>query len=249
MYDSAPKEKTGDITAVTLWAIDQGYEKLFSSCLNTKQCTLDLQVVLMKAIELGQLSFVIKLAPQYAPEELGGTILYPAKVTPISHAIQHGQVLVLNYLLSLCANSNLDINGLLLLACRLGKLNVVEYLHRRGADLNATKVSLKGSTKLMIIPLIEAVKSRHETVVKYLLDNNAQVEHPLIEKGETALIQAIRNRDVKITTILICAGANLKDASGNCAIQLAVKKNSFMAKLLINLGQTLQKNRRSIHIL
>lgn len=113
----------------------------------------------------------------------------------------------------------------LMLAAYHGRLEMVTYLVKNGADLNGK--SNYGT------PLMAAAIKGNKEIVGLLLDNGAD---PNISdtRGNTALLYASAFNLNEIAELLLKAGANpkLKDDRGNMALDYAILKEN---KTLINL--------------
>lgn len=90
----------------------------------------------------------------------------------------------------------------LTLACCGGFLEVADYLIKHGAD-----IELGAST-----PLMEAAQEGHLDLVKFLLDNKADV-HTQTQTGDTALTYACENGHTDVAEVLLHFGAELEHLS------------------------------------
>lgn len=86
----------------------------------------------------------------------------------------------------------------LTLACCGGFTEVADFLIKAGAD-----IELGAST-----PLMEAAQEGHLDLVKYLLENNANV-HATTQTGDTALTYACENGHTDVADLLLQYGADL----------------------------------------
>ncbi len=114
----------------------------------------------------------------------------------------------------------------LMLAAYHGRLEMVTYLAKNGADLNGK--SNYGT------PIMAAAIKGNKEIVGLLLDNGAD---PNIAdtKGNTALLYASAFNLNEIAELLLKGGANskLKDDRGNMALDYAIlKENETLIKLL-----------------
>lgn len=90
----------------------------------------------------------------------------------------------------------------LTLACCGGFLEVADYLIKHGAD-----IELGAST-----PLMEAAQEGHLELVKFLLENKADV-HAQTQTGDTALTYACENGHTDVSEVLLYFGAELEHLS------------------------------------
>lgn len=88
------------------------------------------------------------------------------------------------------------------LACCGGFLEVADYLIKHGAD-----IELGAST-----PLMEAAQEGHLDLVKFLLENKADV-HAQTQTGDTALTYACENGHTDVAEVLLYFGAELEHLS------------------------------------
>ncbi len=87
-------------------------------------------------------------------------------------------------------------------ACRLGRHKVVEWLLKKGADIE--KVDEKGRTALY-----HAVKGGEEEVLRFLIKKGANLDTKTNTRGMTALQKAIAKRQTKCTEVLIDNGCDV----------------------------------------
>ena len=107
-------------------------------------------------------------------------------------------------------------------------MDVVKLLHSKGAALNGT-----GWT-----PLHYAAFNGHTKIVKYLLENRAEID-ARAPNGATALMFAARNGHFETAKLLIweVADVNVEADSGGTALQWATQtKNTDIAALLKQAG-------------
>lgn len=126
--------------------------------------------------------------------------------TPLMEAAREGHEDMVALLLSKGANINAATEETqetaLTLACCGGFTEVVEFLIKQGADLE-----LGAST-----PLMEAAQEGHTDLVRFLLENNANV-HAVTQTGDTALTHACENGHTDAAEVLLYYGAELEHES------------------------------------
>ncbi|XP_063705994.1 ankyrin repeat and KH domain-containing protein mask-like isoform X2 [Culicoides brevitarsis] len=126
--------------------------------------------------------------------------------TPLMEAAREGHEEMVALLLSQGANINAQTEETqetaLTLACCGGFLEVTDYLIKHGAD-----IELGAST-----PLMEAAQEGHIELVRFLLENRANV-HAQTQTGDTALAYACENGHTDVAEILLMYGAELEHES------------------------------------
>lgn len=121
---------------------------------------------------------------------------------------------------------------ILMTACKLNHLKLVEVLINKGADVNA-KDKIGGT------PLIIAAMNNHIEIVELLITAGANVNAKTNKDGETVLMTAVYTGNKKLIELLTTAGANVnaKSSIGATSLMLAVlKKDTKIVKLLIEKG-------------
>lgn len=122
--------------------------------------------------------------------------------TPLMEAAREGHEEMVALLLSQGANINAQTEETqetaLTLACCGGFLEVADFLLKAGADLE-----LGSST-----PLMEAAQEGHLELVRYLLDQNANVAAQT-QTGDTALTYACENGHTDVADLLLQYGSDL----------------------------------------
>jgi ankyrin repeat protein len=125
---------------------------------------------------------------------------------------------------------NPALNKPLLEAVRAGDLNKVKELVCGGADINADVDGYR--------PLVEAANKKHDEIVKYLLDEDADVN--IQDKdGDTALTCASLRGSLEVTDLLIKKGAkiDIQNKQGKTALMYAIYgKHSGIVKHLLDKG-------------
>ncbi|XP_031335923.1 ankyrin repeat domain-containing protein 17-like isoform X2 [Photinus pyralis] len=126
--------------------------------------------------------------------------------TPLMEAAREGHEEMVALLLSQGANINAQTDETqetaLTLACCGGFSEVADFLIKAGAD-----IELGAST-----PLMEAAQEGHLDLVKYLLENNANVRAQT-QTGDTALTYACENGHTDVADLLLQFGADLEHES------------------------------------
>jgi ankyrin repeat protein len=107
------------------------------------------------------------------------------------------------------------------LAAFLGHTNVVEFLLREGADVNAVGKNENGFTALT-----GAVAGGHADVVELLVDRGADVNQRYEGGTFSPLLAAAAEGDPRIVRLLLDHGANAntRTADGKTALALALEK-------------------------
>lgn len=130
-------------------------------------------------------------------------------VTPLWLASENRSLTMVEKLLEAGANPNAALTTgetALMRAAWTGSLDVAKALLARGADVNA-KESVQDQTALMW-----ATTEKHPDVVRFLIDNRADV-HARSKTGFTPLMFAARSGDVESARMLLAAGANVNDTA------------------------------------
>ncbi|KAK9744180.1 Ankyrin repeats (3 copies) [Popillia japonica] len=122
--------------------------------------------------------------------------------TPLMEAAREGHEEMVALLLSQGANINAQTDETqetaLTLACCGGFTEVADFLIKAGAHIE------RGAST----PLMEAAQEGHMELVKYLLENNADV-HAQTQTGDTALTYACENGHTDVADLLLQYGADL----------------------------------------
>lgn len=239
---------SGEHLPVVEWAISKGFERFVQQrCVpGNPEWSRSLAV----AIEQDQLDIVRILMRGAEPSCLGSQLVYPEAPTPIALAVQHGRVLILHEMLAVCPDA--DLTSLLIYAARTGSVNIVEYLHRRGANLDSTKIKVINGERLVTNALVEAVLHDHEEVSEYLVTNRACPDLSPDKHGDAPLVVAVQTHNLRLTMLLLMAGARtqISDVQGTPLMQLAAIYAPCIARLLVrvngyrNNGQGLNNHNR-----
>ncbi|MDD4971269.1 MAG: ankyrin repeat domain-containing protein [Paludibacter sp.] len=107
-------------------------------------------------------------------------------------------------------------------ACKTGSVKLVSYLLDNGANLEDTPDDL-------ITPIIQAARSNHYDLVKFLIEKKANVNaYAATHDKECALNQAIMNKNSDIVELLLENGAlvTFTDDKGNSSLKLAKKSRN-----------------------
>ena len=114
-------------------------------------------------------------------------------------------------------------------ACKTGSIPLVSYLLEKGADIEDTPDD-------QITPMIQAARSNHYDLVKFLIEKKANVNaYAYAHDKECALNQAIMNKNSDIVELLLENGAlvTFTDDKGNSSLKLAKKsKNKKIIDLI-----------------
>ncbi|NCB69505.1 MAG: hypothetical protein EOM47_11750 [Bacteroidia bacterium] len=114
-------------------------------------------------------------------------------------------------------------------ACKTGSVKLVSYLLDNGADLEDTPDD-------QITPIVQAARSNHYELVKFLIWKGANVNaYAATHDKECALNQAIMNKNADIVELLLENGALVTfiDDKGNSSLKLAKKsKNKRIIELI-----------------
>lgn len=141
-------------------------------------------------------------------------------------------------------------------ACRKGDLEVAKMLIEKNADVDGFGTFGKP-------PLLAAIESGNENLVKYLLDNKAfpNPKRPSEiskdyginrhDEWKTPIMVAVENRKPTLVSILVAAGSNINDTGGRnneTPLHIAISKNDYqMVDLLLkNKADTQIENDRGI---
>jgi ankyrin repeat protein len=173
--------------------------------------------------------------------------------TPLSLACTNGGAAMIEQLLKAGENPNTVISEAgdtaLMLAARTGKPDALKVLLDNGADPN--KTNTEGQTALMW-----AVAEKNAAAAKTLIEHGANVNAqthklpppsmfqtifsaPFPAGGMTALLYAARQNDLESASILIAAGAEVKEnaADGSSPLLVAVINEHYaLAKFLLEQG-------------
>lgn len=226
-----------EVNPVMDWAITKGFERFVQARqLSSSSSSVDWLRNMTVAIEQDQLEIVRLLLRTIEHSLLGARMIYPETPTPIALAVQHGRILILHEMLSVCPDA--DLTSLLIYAARAGSVNVIEYLHHRGVSLNGSKIKVLNGERLVTNALIEAVLYDHQDIVEYLLSNHASPDLPPDKVGDAPLVVAVQTHNLRVTMMLLMAGARtaITDVQGVPLMQLAVAHAPCIARLLVRVN-------------
>jgi uncharacterized protein len=121
------------------------------------------------------------------------------------------------------------------LAAAFGHEDVAQYLHGKGAEINAVAMNGTGYTALT-----GAVASSHAALTKWLVENDADVNYRYA-KGHSPLLEAAANGKLEIVKTLLAHGAelNARTEDGKNALTFALERgHKEVAEYLRGLGLT-----------
>nr|XP_015840312.1 PREDICTED: ankyrin repeat domain-containing protein 17 isoform X7 [Tribolium castaneum] len=165
--------------------------------------------------------------------------------TPLMEAAREGHEEMVHLLLGQGANINAQTDETqetaLTLACCGGFTEVADILLKGGAD-----IELGAST-----PLMEAAQEGHLDLVKFLLENDANV-HAQTQTGDTALTYACENGHTDVADLLLQYGADLEHESEGgrtplmkacraghlCTVQFLISKGANVRRQTTNNDHT-----------
>jgi uncharacterized protein len=119
------------------------------------------------------------------------------------------------------------------LAAAFGHEDVAQYLHGKGAEINAVATNGTGYTALT-----GAVASGHASLVKWLSENGADVNYRYA-KGHSPLLEAAANGKLEIVKMLVAHGADvqMRTEAGKNALNFAQERgHQEVAQYLRGLG-------------
>jgi ankyrin repeat protein len=122
------------------------------------------------------------------------------------------------------------------LAAAFGHEEVLQYLHAKGADINAVAINGTGYTALT-----GAVANGHALLARWLAENGADVNYRYA-KGYSPLLAAAANGQLEVVKTLLEYGADLQARmdDGKSALSLAEERgHKDVAQHLSRLGLTL----------
>jgi ankyrin repeat protein len=121
----------------------------------------------------------------------------------------------------------------LALAAAFGHEEVAQYLHGKGAEINAVATNGTAYTALT-----GAVASGHASIVKWLAQNGADVNYRYA-KGHSPVLEAVANGRLDIVKMLVAHGADphARTDDGKTALAFAQERgHNEVAKYLQELG-------------
>lgn len=182
---------------------------------------------------------------QIKPEDVGAPKTSNNKDTSaLFRAAAGGELSDVEAIVNAGADVDGSINGgptALMVAAQDGHINIVRFLLRNGADVNAMSKG-GGAT-----PLIVACTMGHIEIVKMLIEKGANVN--LQKEGRrSALVQAAIGGHVEIVNILLEEGANVRVVGGRgftalMAASFSGKKEIFRAFVERGAGEDVNLNR------
>ncbi len=125
------------------------------------------------------------------------------------------------------------------LACRLGRMKMVELLLKNCADPEARNWD-RGST-----PLILAALHGYTNIMKRLIKYGAMVDSPQLKSGATPLDFAVYYGRMKAAQLLIKNGANVNAKDKTGAVPLHYVKNVEIANLLLSSGANIDARKNN----
>ncbi|XP_044755907.1 protein fem-1 homolog C [Coccinella septempunctata] len=170
--------------------------------------------------------------------------------SPLFVVCRRGQTEIVEYLITFC-NANIEQRGLyevaddrsthmvtpLWCAAVSGKLKVVEFLLKQGADINA--VSDTGST-----PVRSACFMTHLEVVKYLVEHGADINLPNYNGG-TCLINSVQSSLLCEFLLRNGADVNARDIQNKTALHYAIQEHRLeTTRLLLKNGANIHARSR-----
>ncbi len=113
-----------------------------------------------------------------------------------------------------------------LIAVRTGDIAKAKLLGEHGADTEARG----GRGGFWSPPLFYAVNGRHPEMLRWLLQNGADVRQT-DDRGATALIRAVEKGDIECVDILLAAGADIHAGSNSTALKEARSRDIILRLL------------------
>jgi ankyrin repeat protein len=148
--------------------------------------------------------------------------------TPLISCCIQGNLLGTKFLL----DQGIKVNGAngdgnpILIACEFGRTDVVKYLIKKGADVNAVSIASDGEKKGLKgkTPLVNAIRTGNMEIVKILIENGADLEciNECLD-NETPIIIAAYKGSRNILEYLTKKGANInyQDKNGKTPLMYA----------------------------
>lgn len=124
------------------------------------------------------------------------------------------------------------------------EFEMIEYLLKHGADVNAREHYFDGDSPLML-----AVGKNNLDLVKLLVEHGANPNIKYIDEvgdteGYTPFLLAIQNNNFDMVKLLVEHGANVNSEAdcGDTPLSLAVERNNFeMVKYLVEHGANVNR--------
>ena len=157
-----------------------------------------------RAIVLGDAEIVRLLIQKYRHYGINVNIPNCLHFTPLTYAIDKGQLKIIELLINSAANVNLkDDYGWtpLTMAILNGNINVITLLLQSGADINL----VDGNDQT---PILTAIVNQRVEALKVLIKYGADVNFKPANVPTTPLLEAVQTNDPEIVKLLISNGAN-----------------------------------------
>ena len=220
------------------------------------------KTALMFACSIGSIELVNLLLSYKADASISNA----AGLSALTTAADNGKLEVVKLLVELSPSIDVSIKSYALYrASIVDHLEVMQYLHEQGAEVNAVygmesallSAAKCGSLDLVKLllgmggkvramynfrPLLVALQNGHEEVVHFLLEYGASV-HDRDNAGRGALMFAVQGGNIELVKLVINQECeiNLVDRYGNSPLMLAVAKDQIeIAKLLMGCGASMR---------
>jgi ankyrin repeat protein len=138
-------------------------------------------------------------------------------------------------------NSYCSKSFLLLYTSYHGRLEVVKLLVENGARINMK--GYNGTTSLMA-----AASRKHKHVVKYLIDQGAEIRHTTVE-GQNVLHHAVANGWLSITNTILLKGSYSDAELGSVLQSAASENNLLLIQMLLRAGADINYKNQGTQLL